>query len=171
MNLKIPNLSKEDVYSIIDKVAKNHQRKTFNYYTTEDMYGIVWEIALEKISDFDLKKSKNLTDVKKSLEHWLNCIIANKLTNLYRDEYLVRRGLRSGKTTNAIDPLSLYDVEVNLEDTDIMTFINDKDLWNKICYQLDEMDLEIIETLMSGESIASYYRLKLFKKIRKILNG
>ena len=39
--MKIGNLTTDDVYVIIDKVARNHQNKFFNYYTAEDMYGIV----------------------------------------------------------------------------------------------------------------------------------
>lgn len=163
-------ISKNKVYDIIAKVANNHKQKTFNYYTEDDIHQIVWTIALEKLGDFNIKKALE-KNPEKALEHWLNSVIANRLSNLYRDEYIVPKGLKFGKNNNVIDPKSLADVEYNVCEDLLSIQIENSELWNNIMNQLNETDFIILESLLSGESIPSYYKTKLTNKIREIIDG
>jgi len=162
-------LSKKDIYSIIERVALNHKDKTFNYYTTEDIYQIVWTIALEKLSDFNFDKALEKKP-EKALEHWLNSVISNRLSNLYRDEYVVPKQLKFGKNTNVIDPISIHEIEFNILDNMITVRLENKELWEHILNNLTEYELYILDSLLSGENITSYYKIKFVKRIKEIMN-
>lgn len=163
-------LNKTQIFEIIEKVALNHKNKTFNYYTTEDIYQIVWTIALEKLSDFNINKTLEKKP-EKALEHWLNTIISNRLSNLYRDEYVVPKQLKFGKNTNVIDPISIHDIEYNAVENISSIHLENKELWNDVLNDLTEMELIVLESLLSGENITSYYKIKLIKRIRSIIDG
>ena len=162
-------LSKKDIYSIIERAALNHKDETFNYYTTEDIYQIVWTIALEKLSDFNFDKALEKKP-EKALEHWLNSVISNRLSNLYRDEYVVPKQLKFGKNTNVIDPISIHEIEFNILDNMITVRLENKELWEHILNNLTEYELYILDSLLSGENITSYYKIKFVKRIKEIMN-
>lgn len=157
----IPGISKEEIYEIITKVAKNHRNKKFLYLTEEDIEYKAWEIALEQIQDFNVKRGK-VENPKKCLEHWLNAVVSNRLKNYYRDEFEVK------KKSKVMSASSLtYDVDVHDTNDLAFTFEN-KELWDLIISNLSANYLDILDAVLSGEKISPYYKTKLQSKIRTI---
>lgn len=159
----IKNLNKEQIYNVIDKVAKNHKNKSFSYHTINDIEQQVWIIALERIKDFNHSKSKQ-KNIEKALEHWLNTVVSNRLANFYRDKYVVPH-----KQSNIISPISM-DNKIDLEDKeDYFNNIVGSDYWDLVIKDLNDYYLDILECILSGEIVNSYYRSKLMNRIKVIM--
>jgi hypothetical protein len=160
-------LSQNDIYDVIDKVAKNHRNKSFSCYTTDDIEQQVWVIALEKLDEFDQSRCKE-SNVKKALEHWLNTVISNRLSNFYRDKYLVLCKISKHLNNNINSPLSLDSKMVKLNNGLIDLEILKNESWEIILSSLDDIYNDILESILSGETVSSYYKIKLFNKIKFI---
>ncbi len=164
-------LSQADKEEVIARVADNHKHKTFDVHDQDDIIQQVWLIALSIIDDFEPSKGK-VVDVKKSLEHWLNASISNRLSNFYRDKYLVPQRMMPNKSdVKPHNLLSALDIDI-VRDT-IKFNCNAKsmenEIWCAIFTGLDPVNLDILESLMSGEIINCYYKNKLISSINLIL--
>lgn len=166
MKIQIPELSTENIYSIIGKVAKNHKDKFFDIYESEDIEQEVWVIALNKLAEFrpDRRRVDNMAS---ALENWLNVIISRRLNNLHRDKYLVKQ--KQLKKANA----SITSLDVGLVDKmDLCNCVEDiiyNEFWHNVISQLSEDSLIILESLMSGEKLSGYYKNRLSSEIKKIV--
>lgn len=159
--MKIANLTKNEILEIIDRVVLNHSNKEFDGFLREDIIQECWVMSLKQLNKFDIKKTKN-GDPKKALEHWLNKVLSNRLKNFYRDKHTVPK-----KNFNC----------VSIDNNEILNFlsigsVNDilySELFKCILLQLNEETLYILESIMSGEIINSYYKNKIIKLIKKIV--
>lgn len=163
-------MTQEQIFQVIQKVAKNHRNKSFGYFTEEDIEQEVWIIALEKLPKFEESKGKH-KDATKSLEHWLNTIVSNTLKNLYRDKFEVPQRLRTDKKNNLVSPMNFDDIGERQDSSDFFALLENKELWNIIIDQLSDYDIDILDSLLSGENIGSYYKSKIINKIKKILKN
>lgn len=77
-------LTEEEIYQVLDKVAKNHQKKVFEIHGTQDIYQQAFTIAWTKLKEFKLER-QDATDPRQGLENWLNSVVSNRLSNFYRD--------------------------------------------------------------------------------------
>lgn len=162
-------MTHEEKMEIIQKVAKNHRNKEFGYFTKEDIEGEVWLIALKQMHKFDSTRGKH-TNEKKSFEHWLNAVIAKRLKNLYRDTYVVPQRLHKGQPNNLLNPIHIDSIQENSHTINFHDIIENKEIWNYLMLHLNDCDLEVLDSLLSGENIPSYYKLKLANKVKELLN-
>jgi hypothetical protein len=151
---------------VMTKVVKNHRNKAFGIYTEDDIEQEAWTIILEKLPDFAYDRSK-VKDVKKSLEHWLNTILSNRLKNLFRDKFLVpQRMIPSKKERPANNLLSPLDIQFAMEDSSTHYLESmDNEFWEFLLREIPVPFLDILESLMSGERINCYYKGKLSEQI------
>lgn len=170
--IKIKGLSETKVIEICDKVAKNHQQKQFESFTEEDIYQQAWVIILEKIDEFTDKKIKE-DNIEQALENFLNSIVSNRLSNFYRDKYVVKiRKRKNDSDTEHLTRLSLS-FPINIADTEERADDkNDLVLYEKyidILFQnLSDDGFDILESILSGEKISGYYKQKLLNEIKEI---
>ena len=161
MKMKIANLTKNEILEIINKVVLNHSNKEFDGFLKEDIIQECWLMSLKQLNKFDIKKTKN-SDPKKALEHWLNKVLSNRLKNFYRDKHVVPK-----KNFNC----------VSIDNNEILNFLSGSDvnniiyseLFNYILNNLDEEKVYILECILSGESINSYYKNKIIKLIKELV--
>lgn len=171
--IKIQGLNESEVIEIITMVVKNHKNKVFGIYDQKDIEQEAWIIALEKMGSFNFEKAKQ-KDIKKAFECWLNAVISNRLANLFRDKYIVpQRSLKSDKSDvdqtkriNLMHPIDISSTSDSNLKTNFVSFdFNEiKDIVDK----LDSDNLDILDSILSGEKINCYYRNKLLKSINKI---
>ena len=154
-------MSKEEIYEVITKVAKNHCKKKFAYLTEDDIENKAWEIALKQLPEFVVSKGKAKNPAK-SLEHWLNAVVSNRLKNYYRDEFEVKN------KSQIVSPVSL-DTTMDTPDLNIgFVDIYNSEFWNLIIRNLSDNYLDILEAILSGEKVNTYYKNKLQTKIKVI---
>ena len=163
-------MTQEQIYQVIQKVAKNHRNKSFGYFTEEDIEQEAWIIALKKLPQFEEQKGKH-KDVAKSLEHWLNKVVSSRLKNLYRDEFIVPQRLHTDKSNNLVSPMNFDDVGERQDLSDFFSVLENKELWEFIIKELNDYDIDILDSILSGENIGSYYKSKIVNKIKKILKN
>lgn len=157
-------LDKKTINEIIAKVARNHISKAFDYYEQEDIEQEVWVIALQKLGDFDFEKS-TVVDEAQALERFLNTVVSNRLKNLYRDKHVVPS---KGNTSNFCTPFGIDDLSFDLvikKSFDGAT----NEIGILILNNIEPHEFIILEALLSGERIPSYYKSKLKKAVKKIL--
>lgn len=157
-------LDKQVIHEIIARVAKNHTAKAFDGYAPEDIEQEAWVIALKNIENFDFKKSK-VSDEAKGLEHFLNIVVSSRLKNLYRDEHTVPS---RGNSNNFCTPLGIDDLPLDSMLTECFDNFNNE-IAQLILSKLDKVDLIILESVLSGERVPSYYKSKLKKSVSKLL--
>lgn len=152
---------------IIQKVAHNHRRKTFDVHEEEDIYQQVCEIALSVLDKYDLKKIQN-SSPEKAFESWLNSLVSNRLANFYRDQYGVKHKPRKNDTefekqkrVNLNHPIELNNIDL----PDPLNNFSDKEFFDFLLKTLDYTFVEVMFACMSGENVGSYYRYKLQNKI------
>lgn len=175
----IRGISEAKLIEVINKVASNHERKAFAHFTQEDIRQIVWEKVLEKLKDFSMDKSK-VNDVEKALENWLNKVISRQLMNFYRDEFLVPTQQNKKDKSPEITArcMSLYSP---LEISTVVNSDNDcaniygciaesVEIFDYIISKLDTYELDILDSVLSGEEINHYYKSKLLLSVKKILS-
>lgn len=172
--IKINGLSEERVIQICDKVAKNHQQKKFDYFTEDDIYQEAWIIILEKIDEFTEKKIKE-TNIEQALENFLNSVVGNRLSNFYRDRYVVKiRRKKSDTDCDHTIKLSLSspsDISLIQELCDYNESVHDfEEYTQKIFSQLTDESFEVLESILSGQKVSRYYKQKLWDEIRDINN-
>lgn len=175
--IQIHQLTEAEIIEVIDKVAQNHSKKAFSYYTSSDIKQEVWRIALEKLIEFSLEKSRHPLNPKKALEHFLNTVMARRLSNLYRDKYLVpQKALKSDrsesdqrKRVNLMHPLDINEIsESNIRS--INGDVLESEIWAIVNKNLNDEEFDILDALLSGERINCYYKNKLLTQINKILD-
>jgi len=154
---------------VISKVAQNHKNKAFAYYTEEDIYQEIWIMALEKLYKFKPNRGKT-KNIEKSLEHWLNAVISNQLKNLYRDKYIVPQRIHIGKNNRLLTPADVDSLSEYEEEIDLFSILENKELWHMIIDSLSDYDIEVLDSLLSGETVTSYYKNKVLKKIFKVID-
>jgi len=174
--IPIDGLTEEQVIDIVSKVANNHKNKHFGYFTSEDIIQEVWAIALDRLKEFDYNRGKE-SNIEKALEHFLNNVIARRLSNLYRDHYVVpQRQLKSDKSDydqvkriNLMHPVNISD----LSEESIGSFIEytfDNDHWYYIIHHLSEENIDILDALLSAEKVSCYYKNSLLRSINGLIN-
>ena len=175
----IKGISESKLIAVIDKVANNHKSKAFAHFTQDDMKQIVWEIALRKLKDFSIDKSKE-TNIEKALENWLNKVMSRQLINFYRNNFLVptqqnKREKNPSKTaacTSLFAPANILNVIKNEDqhcDSLCHKVKQDLEFWDFLISRLDVYQLDTLDSLLSGEDINPYYKSKLLKDIKIIM--
>jgi hypothetical protein len=174
MMIEIKGLTKDEIIEVVDKVAKNHRNKSFGPYTEEDIEQEVWIIALSKLPEFVPERGKH-KNLRQSLENWLNTVVARRLANFYRDKWVVpQRKLKSDKSgaqhkkrINLMHPLDIEEISednASLGPSDIL----ESEYWKIVLENLDEDLIDILDAMLSGQTVNCYYRNKLSNKIEKI---
>ena len=79
-------ITESDLLEVIQKIASIHRKKTFAYFTEEDIESQVVLICLEQIKYYEPLKGAG-TSTMNSIERWLNRVTKNRLSNYYRDNY------------------------------------------------------------------------------------
>lgn len=172
----LKGISENRLIEVIDKVANNHKNKCFAHYTPDDMKQIVWEICLRKLKDFVPARCKEKT-VDKALENWLNKVISRQLINFYRDNYLVptqqsknnKNPDRAAKCTSLYSPSDLSLLATDKTPFFCSTLVDDLECWDYLINKLDAQQIDILDSILSGEVVNSYYRSKLQQQIIDIL--
>lgn len=162
----IKDLSKDKIYEIAEKVAENHKNKAFGLYSSEDIKQQVWQIILEQLPGFNHSRGK-VKKPEEALERWLNRVVSNRLKNFYRDRHTVPN--KNCQTVNQTDYMKDSGNVVERSIDNLMEEVVSNEYWAKIKSSLDENDMDILEALLSGEKINTYYKNKLFSKIKGIL--
>ena len=65
------------IFNIIDKISREHNKKTFGYLNKDDLKNEIWVICLEMIKEYDKSKGE--------LEHFLRVGVKNRLINRFKD--------------------------------------------------------------------------------------
>lgn len=168
----IAGLTEQEQIEVIQKVVGNHRNKDFGIYSPEDIEQEAWVIVLSKIDEFvPLRGTQK--DIKKSLEHWLNPVVSNRLKNHFRDKFLVPQGMIKGKREKIPNNLmSALDLAFAYEDKSTIFFEDmDLDIWDTIVRDLDPALSDVLDAVLSGEVIGCYHKTKLFRKIRAVIAG
>lgn len=168
-------MKKDDIAKIIQKVAKNHANKHFSIYDHDDIMQQTAIICWQKLSDFDFKKVKE-KDPSKALENWLNKVASNRLKNFFRDNYQNKKKVFKNdfqesdklKRESLLSPLYLGGTTIDLGKLDVEN-IYVKEILNNISDMLEEEYLDVLEALLNGERINSYYKKRLQNNIETIL--
>lgn len=160
-------LTKEEILEVIHKVALNHQAKKFDYHTEEDIYQEVWVICWSKMEEFNPDRGTT-TKQAQALENWLNRVVATRLANFYRDNFGVKhRKLKCDKSETE------HQKRINLSHPIDLSFASEvsqllphsvnytEELWQYILSCADKHISELLQSILSGEHLNSYYRLKL----------
>lgn len=162
-------MTKDEMMEVIFKIAENHKNKDFGYFTKEDIKQEVWVIALNALSKYQFERGTQ-KDEKKAFEHWMNRVVANRLKTLYRDKYIVPQQLHKRSPNNLINLISIEGAQDRAQKIDLTALIENKELWTFLIDRLDDLDQEVLESLLSGENIGSYYKMKLHDKIEVLLD-
>lgn len=173
--IKIDGLSEDQIIKIINKVANNHRMKCFSFYTQEDIFQEVWIIVLDRIKEFDITKCKQ-ENLEKSLEHFLNNVVSRRLSNFYRDNYVVpQKQLKSDQSdhhrvmrVNLMHPLNISNITENLLGS-MCDILIDKECFNYIVSSMSDEYIDILDTILSTESISSYYKNRLYSYIYDLI--
>lgn len=158
-------LTKEQILAVIQKVAKNHRKKAFGIWGPNDIEHEVYIIAQKILPDFNTKFIKKNKSAEQALENWLNSSISKRLINFHRDKFVGNpkkfksaRGLKlHQRKFNLSYPLDLTEVAednlVNFFDT-----FDDFEAKDRFLAGLNEAEIDIVESYLSGEKLSSYYK-------------
>jgi DNA-directed RNA polymerase specialized sigma24 family protein len=144
-------------------VAKNHKHKSFDIHSSSDIEQEVWVIALKQISEFDITKCKH-KDTEKALEHWLNTVISNRLANFYRDEFLIKK---RDKNKEFVSIMSIDSANLDVDQLFEQNHDN-LDFWDCVNNNFTENQMDVLESILSNESVNSYYKIKLKNHLKVI---
>lgn len=67
----------QKTFDIIERISQEHCNKIFGYLDKNDLKNEIWQICLEKMSDF--------TPDRGELEHFLRVSVKNRLINRFKD--------------------------------------------------------------------------------------
>lgn len=148
---------------VIQKVAENHRNKSFDIYSSADIEQEVWIIALKKLPEFDIDKCK-YADIEKSFEHWLNTVVSNRLKNLHRDEFVIKK---RNKNKEMVATISISGTDFDLDQLFEHNH-NSIDFWDLVNKYFTEDDFDVLESILSNENINSYYKVKLKNKMKEV---
>lgn len=177
INKHLKTLSQKEVESVIIKVANNHANKHFGSYQSDDIIQQASMICWQKLPEFQIKRAKDKNNEAQSLENWLNKVVSNRLKNFYRDHYQNKRKLFKSdkseydlkKRESLLEPTNIHGVACFQSKDDLPDNLP-LELLNSILPHLTNEDIDIIECLLNGEKVNSYYKKYLQKKVRDIID-
>lgn len=175
MKCEIPGLNKQQIEQIVNKVAENHKNKSFDCHDSDDIIQEVWYIALKALPSFDINKIKINNNIEQALENWLNTVVSRRLANFYRDSYSIKQKAKRDDVT-AFDTQKRINLNNPIE-LSLLTTIDIEDKKNyhsitelyKILKDLTAEDYEILDSILSGQKINTYFKNKLIGKIKELL--
>lgn len=171
----IPNLTEVEIQEVILKVAHNHKNKDFGYFTEEDIIQEASIIALEQLPNFVDTRAAHGKDTKKALESWLNVVLSTRLSNLYRDKFIVpQRDSKKRKSHNPsrrqlFNP-GVFDASLDFPDTTFDFQFTDE-LLEVLKSNMTTEELVVLECEINGEILPQYYRNKLKRKILQLCHA
>lgn len=168
-------ITEEDVLGVIQKIAGIHRKKTFAYFTEEDIESQVVLICLEQIKYYEPLKGAGHTTLN-SIERWLNRVTKNRLSNYYRDNYSSVNE-KHKKTRASLNNCLDLDVINTMRDSSAHSFEEDpsyslrlgefKEFVEK---NLSPEILEIYHACLDEENVSSYYKSKLTSEMAEVLD-
>ena len=167
-------ITEKQLFDVINRVAYIHEHKSFGYLTKEDIHSQVWVIVMQQLRFFDLTRCKG-SSVLNSVERWLNTVVKNRLTNFYRDNYLVMDDPFLMEKINLINILGLDHIDLegekNVKITNHQPLDNSiyEELMNFMVSRLTPEIKDIFYDCLSGESVSSYYKSRLATELFPIL--
>ena len=167
-------ISKEDVLSLIEKIAHTHMGKTFAYMTQDDIAAQARLICIQQLKYYEPEKGSGWDDIN-SLERWLNRVVKNRLKNFYRDhcgslneEHKKARMSLSAKARNKKDDSKNYEqAQTQKEETENSVIFSE--LKDFVEERLSVEGLEIYRACLSEEPVKSYYKNKLRSEIQEMM--
>ena len=166
-------ISREEVLSLVEKIAQTHMTKTFAYMTVEDIASQTRLICMQQLKFYEPEKGAGWDDIN-SLERWLNRVVKNRLKNFYRDhcgslneQHKKARVSLSAKARNTKEDAIAYEPATGKNETEnSVVFAELKDFMES---RLSEEGLEIYRACLSEEPVNSYYKNKLRIEISQIM--
>lgn len=169
-------ITESDVMEVIEEVALKCSTRPHSIYGIDDLKQHVRILCWQKLPEFDLSKKKT-NKAKQALMNWLSNIAHKRLINLHRDmmgaahkTFKKDTDFSKIQRKNLMEPVSLEESdEVNSITYDV-SYI-DISLLNIISSELSDEYIEILDRLLSGLKIPSYYRRKLECAVNEVING
>lgn len=166
-------ISRDEVLSLVEKIAQTHMGKTFAYMTVEDIASQARLICMQQLKFYEPEKGIGWDDIN-SLERWLNRVVKNRLKNFYRDhcgslneQHKKARVSLSAKARNSKDDAVLYEPATGKNETENSVVFGE--LKDFVEARLSEEGLEIYRACLSEEPVNSYYKNKLRLEITQIM--
>lgn len=166
-------ISRDEVLSLVEKIAQTHMGKTFAYMTVEDIASQARLICMQQLKFYEPEKGIGWDDIN-SLERWLNRVVKNRLKNFYRDhcgslneQHKKARVSLSAKARNSKDDTVLYEPATGKNETENSVVFGE--LKDFVEARLSEEGLEIYRACLSEEPVNSYYKNKLRLEITQIM--
>lgn len=168
-------VSEDDLIGAMNRVAKNHRKKKFGYFTEEDIEGEIKALILKHLDSFDYTKGKG-PSVVNSFERWFNKVIHNKLFNFHRDKYSSTNETYKNSRMNIMNCLDL-NYMLKRGDLDSVCKMNENKLDDIIYDELKEFVESrlspecyiIYNDCMEDENVSPYYKNKLSTELEKIM--
>lgn len=176
------NVTEDDLIEILNKISFIHSNKTFAYFDSEDISSEVWIIALNQLDKYEPKRGRGFSALN-NFERWMNAVVKNRLSNLYRDKYSSANEEFKKQRMNIINSVSMDLVsEDAMRSCDAANVIIDNmdyvDLHNYIVNNLNDDMLMVYYDCINEENVSSYYKTKLreellilFEQRKEELNG
>ncbi len=176
-NKHLKDLTDEEIQQVITKVANNHAGKSFGSYQSEDIVQQSLMICWQKLPEYQSKRAKEKHNTKQSLENWLNKVVSNRLKNFYRDNHQnKRKKFKTDKSDydlkkreSLLEPASINEI-YSFEAKDISYGGFSTELLTLILPKISYEEYDILESVLNGEKINSYYKKQLQRKVRSILS-
>lgn len=166
-------ISRDEVLSLVEKIAQTHMGKTFAYMTVEDIASQARLICMQQLKFYEPEKGIGWDDIN-SLERWLNRVVKNRLKNFYRDhcgslneQHKKARVSLSAKARNSKDDSVAYEPATCKNETENSVVF--EELKDFVEARLSEEGLEIYRACLSEEPVNSYYKNKLRLEITQIM--
>jgi hypothetical protein len=166
-------ISRDEVLSLVEKIAQTHMGKTFAYMTVEDIASQARLICMQQLKFYEPEKGIGWDDIN-SLERWLNRVVKNRLKNFYRDhcgslneQHKKARVSLSAKARNSKDDSVPYEPATCKNETENSVVFGE--LKDFVEARLSEEGLEIYRACLSEEPVNSYYKNKLRLEITQIM--
>ena len=167
-------LTEGDLLEVIQKIAVIHRKKTFAYFTEEDIESQVVLICLEQIKYYEPLKGAGHTTLN-SIERWLNRVTKNRLSNYYRDNYSSVNEKHKKTRASLNNCLDLDNVNTT-RDSSVHSFEEDptyalrlNEFREFVEKNLPQDILEIYYACLDEENVSSYYKSKLTSEMSDVL--
>ena len=168
-------ITESNLLEIIQKIASIHRKKTFAYFTEEDIESQVVLICLEQIKYYEPLKGAG-TSTMNSIERWLNRVTKNRLSNYYRDNYSSVNEKHKKTRANLNNCLDLDNVNTT-KNSSAHSFQEDptydlrlNEFRNFVEENLSPDILEIYYACLDEENVSSYYKSKLTVEMEEVLD-
>lgn len=163
-----------DIIDVIEHISKTHRHKKFSYFTEEDIDSQAKLICLQQIKHYEPEKALG-TSTLNSLERWLNRVVKNRLANYYRDNYTSVNKKHMTSRMNlanclAFDSINLTgETSVFIRNGGQLDAVEYKEFVSFVEENLEDSFNRIYYDCLNGESVSSYYRSKLLKRVEGLL--